>query len=447
MYRFAQDQLQKWLLKSHRKPLILRGARQTGKSTLVRLFAKAAGLELLEINLEKNKTLDSIFASLDLGLILPALQSAIGKSFPEQGALLFLDEIQATPHAIAALRYFHEEKPELPVIAAGSLLEFVLNQHDFSMPVGRVEFFHLGPMTFREYLLAQKQDIFEETVRKLKADPSERVDNFTHQKLIERWKRFLWVGGMPEAVHVESLGGSQEDVRSVHRSIMDTYEIDFPRYSRSSQQVRVERIFRYVPGALGQKVKYSNISRDEQSRDLRTAIELLAKAKVVLPVFHAGASGLPLSATVDSKTYKLYFLDVGLAGHAMGLQYADLLMSDPLLTQGRLVEQFVAQSLCYGGEGWDTPELYYWLREGKKGNAEVDFVMAQNSKILPVEVKSNKSGSLRSLHLFCHEKKIQRALRYDLNPPSLQRITAHVMLEGRTHEVRYDLQSLPLYCA
>ena len=201
--RHSEQYLQHWLGKKRRKPLILRGARQVGKSTLVRQFSERHGLVLNEINLEKHLLLDSVFKSLDIKRIVQALEGLLGRNVLAPGSLLFLDEVQATPHALAALRYFYEELPELPVIAAGSLLEFTLSQHSFSMPVGRVEYHHVGPVFFSEFIACVDPDLNawrEAAVR------FEEIPATAHQRLLARLREYLFVGGMPEAVmeYVES---------------------------------------------------------------------------------------------------------------------------------------------------------------------------------------------------------------------------------------------------
>lgn len=441
MKRKALSQLADWFRRPRRKPLLLRGARQVGKSTLVRLFCQAEGLELFEINLEKHRRLNTVFETLDLAKIRSALSTLLGRPLRDEKALLFLDEIQETPRAIAALRYFHEEWPALAVIGAGSLLEFVLEQHEFSMPVGRVELMHLGPMTFSDVLSARG-------LGELSTLPIEEI---THEKLLDEWKSYLFVGGMPEAVSewVEA-GELSEDVRQgvrrVQRSILDTYRADFPKYARSPEEPRLEKVLDYVPHALGKKAKYTNISREDSSRELKKAVGRLVQAKVLLPVHHTQASGLPLGATADERVFKLFFLDVGLAAAAQGVTWEviERFGTGAFLAQGQLVEQFVAQHLMQ--HAWDQGrhDLHYWIREGKSGNAEVDFVIEQRGRILPVEVKSGAEGGLRSLHLFCHRKHVGQALRLDLGLPSRHTVDVHLSSAPSERAV-YELRSAPVY--
>ena len=227
MRRFSEDSLERWLHGRRRKPLVLRGARQVGKSTLVRNFAAMQGLILNEVNLERHLELQRAFATLDIGVICGELEALVGRSLTAQGSLLFLDEIQAVPAAIQALRYFYEELPALPVIAAGSLLEFVLADHGFSMPVGRIEYHHLGPMTFREFLQAIEPTLCHYLDE---LDFEKALPEVAHRKLLERHRQYLFVGGMPEAVLEFCESSSFQDAGAVHRRIVSTYEDDFSKY-------------------------------------------------------------------------------------------------------------------------------------------------------------------------------------------------------------------------
>jgi uncharacterized protein len=440
--RTNEKRLQVWLASSRRKPLVLRGARQVGKSTLVETFAKHAGLRLVTINCEKHRHLDGAFETLDLSRIIPELESVANQGPIRADALLFLDEVQATPHALQALRYFYEERADLPVIAAGSLLEFTLSRHSFSMPVGRVQYLHLGPMTFREFAEATEPDLLAQLDR-LCFDAS--LPDSAHLRLCALQRRYLYVGGMPEAVAVFRETGSLSQVADVHREILDTYVDDFAKYAQEQDLVLLQRVFASVPRSLGRKIKYINLAPGERAARVRAVIDLLAKALVVLPVFHSHCSGLPLGADIDDTVFKLAFLDVGLANHLCGLSWRSISDADDtrLVNEGGLAEQFAAQELAWPGDG--KPELTYWQREGRQGNAEVDFVLAVGSRIYPVEVKAGKSGSLKSLDQFVLHKRVERALRFDLNPPSQQRVTHEARTRTGTEPVAYELLSLPLY--
>ncbi len=443
MWRLAEIQLLNWYQHPKRKPLILRGARQVGKSTLVRNFAQSQGLPLTEINLEKHPRLNNIFKTNDVPQILLELAVLSGRDLGK--SLLFLDEIQAAPYALPALRYFFEERPDIPLIAAGSLLEFVLAEHGFSMPVGRIDYLHLGPMSFGEFLLALREDSLLELIRNYRIGTL--FSEMAHERLLRRQREYLFVGGMPEAVLVYSESQSPIETKKVHRSVLQTYEDDFAKYSRPGKERRLlQKTVAVVPKIIGKKIKYAEISREDRSGDVKAALDLLIKARLMIPVFHSDCSGIPLKANQDDAVYKLYFLDVGLFNHLCGLEWSDLsqLTERELIHEGVLAEQFAAQHLSYRDQGLDPPHLNYWLRESRSQNAEVDFVIAIGNTILPIEIKSGRSGGLKSLQQFVLIKKVETAFRFDLNLPSRQRVS-HKLTGPGGATVDYDLVSLPLY--
>ena len=249
MKRNQLKHLETWLGGSDRKPLIIRGARQVGKSTLVRIFAEQLQRPLLEVNLERFPQLSSVFQSMDPMLILNQIEALPRSKAATKDSILFLDEIQAAPQAIPALRYFYEDSNTPPVIAAGSLLEFVLSNHQFSMPVGRVQYLHMGPMTFTEYLEALEE-------YKLKAEidsfvPGVQIGPVVHQRLLEHLRSYYFVGGMPEAVAAFARNRKFSDVIPIHNSIMETYREDFPKYSGSRNLTRMLRVLNFAARNVG----------------------------------------------------------------------------------------------------------------------------------------------------------------------------------------------------
>jgi len=439
--RIAEKHLINWHSKSRRKPLILRGARQVGKSTLVRNFAKKQGLVLNEVNLEQHLYLDNAFKSLDVDTIVRELNGLLGRDVQATGTILFLDEIQATPHAIQALRYFYEEKPDIPVISAGSLLEFALADHHFSMPVGRIEYYHLGPMTFGEFLTAVEPGL-NPYLSEFPAKTT--IPETAHHKLLNRQREYLFVGGMPEAVDAFVHENSLEEVTAVHRSIVETYQDDFSKYAKQSDLALMQKIFRQIPRIIGQKVKYSNLTKEHKSRKVKAVIDLFVKARVCHQVVHSHCSGVPLIAEINENIYKMLFMDVGMAAYLTGLDWIALQALDnhALVNEGKLAEQFVGQHLMNPSE---PPRLTYWLREGKAANAEVDYVSAAANQVIPIEVKAGKSGSLKSLHQFVLNKKTALCVRFDLNPPSIQQLTHAVRTASGSEPISCTLLSLPLY--
>ncbi len=440
--RIAEGYLSRWYHKKHRKPLVLRGARQVGKSTLVRQFARKHKLQLHEINLERHLDLNTLFQTLNIPSILRELESLTGSPIRQPDSVLFLDEIQATPYALQALRYFYEDTPQIPVIAAGSLLEFMLSDHSFPMPVGRIEYYHLGPLTFREFLQATASGLTEFlTTSTLEAN----IPSQAHKQLLTKQREFLFTGGMPEAVQIYAETGSVIEVAEVHRSIAETYQDDFSKYARHKELALMQRVFRMIPALIGHKVKYSNIAREQRAKDIKIVIELLTKARICHKVFHSHCSGVPLLADMHEQIYKLLFMDIGIVNHICGLDIRTLqaLTDHELINEGALAEQFIGQHLL--GLKNERPELCYWLREGKASNAEVDYVIAHRNQIVPIEVKSGKSGSLKSLQQFVLHKQVTCALRFDLNRPSWQYIRHITSGPTGKQTVAFNLLSLPLY--
>jgi uncharacterized protein len=330
------------------------------------------------------------------------------------------------------------------VIAAGSLLEFVLADHAFSMPVGRVEYLHLGPATFEEFL----EEVEPYLLGPMRvASPDEAMAGSAHERLLSRFREYLMVGGMPEAVVSFAKSQQFSDVALRQQAILATYQDDFSKYARQSDLLRLQRVFNYAPRAIGTKVKYSNISREDRSRELRNAIDLLVKAKVLSAVYHSDCSGLPLHADIDERAYKLLFLDVGLMVRACGLDWTAIsnLDSQRLVNEGAIAEQFVGQHLLSLEEGRMASHLCYWIREGKSTNAEVDFVISRGDAIVPIEVKAGASGSLRSLWQFALKKKSPFAIRFDLNPISCQEVSHTIPSASGFEMLESRLISIPLY--
>jgi uncharacterized protein len=446
MKRHDEKILNKWFQRSRRKPLILRGARQVGKSTLVAQFAKNQGLVLHEVNLERHPGLNDTFATLNIPKILSEIQYICKLGLVNKpGSLLFLDEIQATPQALAALRYFYEEFPELPVIAAGSLLEFTLSKHNFSMPVGRIEYLFMGPMTFKEFLDANQETELLDLLNSYQLGGE--FPQTAHQDLLGLMRVYLLTGGMPESVYQYVTTGDLEESIRAQSSILETYQDDFSKYCTDSELIRVRKVFEKVPSIAGNKLKYSNIDPDTQARDLKKAVTLLAKAGVITQTFHSDGNGLPLRATEDDSIYKVYFLDCGLLNRSCKLDWIsdEVLASIKFVNEGPLAEQFIAQHLLTMSRKNESPRLHYWLREKRSVNSEVDFLRQCNRDIFPIEVKSGKSGSLRSLHQFVYNKKAAMALRFDLNLPTVQNVAHTIKSPKGVAEVKYRLISLPLY--
>jgi uncharacterized protein len=439
------NDLRSWAAQPERKPLIVRGARQVGKSTLVRQLAGKAQLALVELNFERNPELREAFASMKPAGILTTLQLLTGQTVVAGKTLLFLDEIQAAPEALAALRYFYEEMPRLHVVAAGSLLEFTLAEAQFSMPVGRVEYMHLGPLQFEDFLRAMQEPALVSwlqtvSLADLRDIPMVRA---VHDRYMELLRQYWVVGGLPEAVASFAANRDFTTVGRVHQSIVATYRDDFSKYSHGALKNRVQIVFDKLPSLVGRKFKYSQVSHKHRSAELAAALQQLCMARVAYKVHHTSANGVPLGAETDERNFKVVYMDVGLMCSALHLSLLDLRHEDlSLVNDGAMAEQFIGQHLLYSCAWYETPNLYYWMREAKSAAAAVDYVIAAGRQVIPVEIKAGKTGTLKSLHRFLQEKQRSFALRFNGDVPSLMRGSTQM---GEDTRVEFELLSLPLY--
>lgn len=445
MFRQQIKFLYDWMINPRRKPLVIHGARQVGKSTLVELFAQEHKKVLLNVNLERYPELSQVFAGKDPRQILQEIEFLPNIKEVSNDSVLFLDEIQAVPEAIPALRYFYEDRPNLPVVSAGALLEFVLSDHSFSMPVGRIQYLHMGPMTFSEFLKGIGEEKLQTFI--LEYESGQKIGEVVHRRLLSLMRSYFYVGGMPEAVDIFADDGSYKKVSSIHNSIIETYLEDFPKYSGSRNLYRMRNVFNYIARNVGKKIKYSNISSQDQSATIKKDIDLLCMARVITKVTHSHCSGLPLQADLEDKVYKTLFLDIGLMNALCGLDWRMVSQMDEgrLINEGAIAEQFIGQHLQH--LLFDTPnrELTYWLRQGRASNAEIDFVMGLNGAVIPIEVKAGATGRLKSLHQFMGTKDAPMAIRFDASPPSVTPVKTVIRAGNEKKDVQYRLISLPLY--
>ncbi len=448
IYRYVFDDLQVWLHSENPKCLVFRGARQVGKTTAVRNIPELLKGEIgiLQINLEEYPELATVFSSNDANRILEEL-SFIASSVPTPGNIVFLDEIQAIPAALQAMRYLREHRPDLRFIAAGSLLETELESGKISVPVGRMEYLFLGPLTFEEFLVAHSGTTMEVDLLKNWL-PGKPFPEVAHKKLLNYLRKYLVVGGMPEAVTDYISSGSTTNSSRIHASILNTYRDDFAKYSAGNDLLVLRKVFDWVSARAGDKVIYSKVCPGVRAKKVSDAIDLLSSARVIFPVTHSSGNGLPLGSEVNRSIYKLFFLDVGLMAHMTGISRIteEQIRSDNLVNNGKLAEQFIAQHLLFNQPSWERPALHYWLREKRSSNAEVDFLVQNSSRVIPIEVKAGKAGSMKSLMRFMQEKDSSLAVRFDNNFPSLQKVD-HKLGNGAglSDRVTFDLLSLPLY--
>lgn len=411
MKRDLERDLFEWKDRKDRLPLLLRGARQVGKSYIVEEFGKKAFENVVIVNFEFKPELKQCFTTLDPIEIINKLQLLTGERIEAEKTLLFLDEIQECPNAIMALRYFKEKHGRLAVIGAGSLMEFALNNSNFRMPVGRVEFIYLEPLSFGEFLTASGNEPLRQYLSEMRSEST--LDDAIHQKLMDLLRIYLIVGGMPAVVKEYLEHRNFLNCQRIQSSLLQTYRSDFGKYARSSEFKYLQKVLEEAPRLVGNRVKYSNIDPDSRSRDVKRALNLLTLAGIIYPVYATAASGLPLGAQANEMKFKLNFLDVGLMQNACGLQ-AELTLTNDLfqINAGAVAEQFIGQELRAYSDSYLERGLFFWARDKKSSSAEVDYVVVVNSLILPVEVKAGKTGTLKSLKLFIEEKKSLFGLRF-----------------------------------
>jgi hypothetical protein len=402
MKRKLDKCLLEWKTRLGRKPLILRGARQVGKTFSITEFGRQEFENLIQIDFELDRNIRNIFAGdLSPSNLLLQIEGYTGKVCTPGKSLLFFDEIQACPRAMMSLRYFYEQLPELHVIAAGSLLEFALET--ISFPVGRVEFAWLRPLCLEEFLWARGLEKLAEQIPDL--DAERPLPDALHAKLLENLKLYFLIGGMPEAVKSFMAGNSFSPVAAVHRSLCQTYFQDFAKYGSRLDRDCLENVFEQIPASVGTHIKYTSLCPEKRLEKIKDSLRILERALIIQKIHASPAQGLPLGADASAKTFKALILDIGLMQHLCGIAPKDILAGENLLDvyRGALAEQFVGQELLAQAGGSENGKLYFWSRPQKSSSAEVDYLLVNNGEIIPVEVKSGPLGRLKSLQLFMDE--------------------------------------------
>lgn len=428
MKRFIEKDLEAWKSVRFRKSLILRGARQVGKTYVVRKFAKQFS-SFVEINLESQPEYREIFdKDLDAKRIIRDISIKRDEKIVPGETLLFIDEIQANPSAVTALRYFYEDIPELHVIAAGSLLDFAIQK--VGIPVGRVESLYLYPMSFLEFLSATRgRIIIDKVIFNL---PKEPVSEVINKNIIKTLGEYLAIGGMPDVVKCWIEGKDPLRCFVAQHAIIDTYRQDFSKYADRFQIKYVDSVFNSIPIQLGHKFKYSEIEGDYRKRELSPALDLLITAGVAHKVFHSPGQGIPVGAGVDPKCYKVIFLDVALAQAILGLDLGSWFLNpmQQFVNKGEIVEAFVGQELL----SYDNPHvkkhLHYWQRNVPGSTAEVDYLIQKGEEIIPIEVKGGAGTTLKSMRMFLDtHKKTPHGIRFST----------------QNYSVHDKIHSIPLY--
>lgn len=428
-YRSILHLLTQWAAKPERKPLVLRGARQVGKTTVVKLFAKDFP-NFISLNLEMKRDRELFEKQYSVDEFLTAIH--FHKNIPRGGrTLVFIDEIQTSPEAVAMLRYFHEEAPAVFVIAAGSLLESLMDSH-ISFPVGRVEYLKIHPCSFIEFLGAIGETQSLELVR-------QNVPDYAHQKLSDLFRVYTLTGGMPEIVAHYAAHRDLTALRSIYEGLITSYIDDVEKYAGNATMTHIMRhTIRHSLIAAGSRIKFQGFGHSHyRSREIGEAFRTLEKTMLLQLVYPTLATSLPIQPNTK-KSPKLHVLDTGLTNFVAGLQ-GDVFGSENIddVYEGKIAEQIAGQELL-SLVASPLFALNFWVREGNNSNAEVDFVWKHDDLLLPIEVKSGATGRLRSLHQFIDRAPHHYAVRIYSGPFSIERSKT---IAGK----QFLLMNLPFY--
>ena len=395
MYRIAIEKLYKWKNSKRRKPLIIEGARQVGKTWLMKEFGKQAYADTVYINFDSNSRMGDLFsADLDTDRLILGLELYAGRKINPENTLLIFDEVQEVPRALASLKYFYENAPQYHIVCAGSLLGIALHQGT-SFPVGKVDFLNLYPLSFSEFLMATGNERFAEL---LKNQDYEMITSFK-QTYIDTLKHYYFVGGMPEAVQSFAESKDFNEVRAIQKRILAAYEQDFSKHAPNEVVPKIRMLWNSIPSQLARENKkfiYGLVREGGRAREYETAIMWLSDCGLVHKVSRVNAAGIPLKAYEDLKAFKLFIVDVGLLGCMTGLRQRTLLDGDDLFVEfkGALTEQYVCQQL----KTIEDLGIYYYTND--RGSCEIDFVVDNGEQIVPIEVKAETNLRAKSLKTY-----------------------------------------------
>jgi hypothetical protein len=406
MYRYAIEKLKAWKAKSSRKPLIIRGARQVGKTWLMKEFGASEYENVVYVNFDNNERMNNLFeGNLDLDRLVTGLELYTGQKIDPVDTLLIFDEIQEIPKALTSLKYFHENAPQYDIVCAGSLLGIALH-NGTSFPVGKVEFLDLYPMSFFEFLHAMGKS---QHVMLLEEGNFEMANTFK-QDFVDFLKQYYFVGGMPEVVRDFSINKDFNIARELQKNILDAYEQDFSKHAPNNVVPRIRMLWNSIPAQLARENKkfiYGLIKEGSRAKEYELAMLWLTDCGLVHKVHRVTTPGLPLKSYEDLKAFKLYLLDIGLLSCMTGLRQAVLLDGNDLFKEfkGALTEQFVLQQLIT----LTGIDAYYWSAES--GTAEVDFIIDNGSEIIPLEVKAAENLQAKSLKVYREKFNPKRSIR------------------------------------
>ena len=395
MYRIAIEKLYKWKNSKRRKPLIIEGARQVGKTWLMKEFGEQAYADTVYINFDSNSRMADLFsADLDTDRLIMGLELYAGRKINPENTLLIFDEVQEVPRALASLKYFYENAPQYHIVCAGSLLGIALHQGT-SFPVGKVDFLKLYPLSFSEFLMATGNERFAELLKK---QDYEMITSFK-QTYIDALKHYYFVGGMPEAVQSFAESKDFNEVRAIQKRILAAYEQDFSKHAPNEIVPKIRMLWNSIPSQLARENKkfiYGLVREGGRAREYETAIMWLSDCGLVHKVSRVNAAGIPLKAYEDLKAFKLFIVDVGLLGCMTGLRQRTLLDGDDLFVEfkGALTEQYVCQQL----KTIEDLGVYYYTND--RGSCEIDFVVDNGEQIVPIEVKAETNLRAKSLKTY-----------------------------------------------
>ena len=425
MYRESIINLKNWEEDKFRKPLIVRGARQVGKTWLLKEFGRTSYAKLVYVNFEETPALQNIFATdFDIERIITILQIQAQTTITADDTLIVFDEIQSAERGVTSLKYFCENAPQYHVIAAGSLLGMGLHSQ-VSFPVGKVDFLDLRPLSFYEFLLSLNESAL---VDALKAKNWGVVSVFT-EKLKEYLRYYFYVGGMPEVVSAFAETRDWQLVRRIQNRILNSYEGDFSKHAPNETVPRIRMVWQSIPSQLAKENKkfvYGVLREGARAKDFELAIQWLVDCGLLLKSHRVSKPGIPLAAYQEISIFKLFLHDLGLLGAMAGLDVRTIIDGDEIFTEfkGALSEQFVMQQLRLNSERY----IGYWTNE--KSTSEVDFVIQEEGKVIPVEVKSGENLRSKSFRLFCEKYKPLKAIRTSLTDYKEEEWMTNVPLYG-----------------
>ena len=411
--RTIDEELLRWKEEPDRKVLLVRGARQVGKSSSVRQLGKQFD-SYLEVNFEEHRRVHSLFeGDLTPGELCEGLSVMFDVDIKPGKTLLFFDEIQACVSAISSLRFFYEKMPDLHVIAAGSLFEFALAEVP-SFGVGRTRSIFIYPLSFQEFLDANGQTGLKNMIKT--AGPDSPLPGGIHEKALMLLKKFLLLGGMPEVVAKYVTGKDIRKCQAALDDLISSLNTDFSKYKYRMDVSRLREVFASVVQQSGGKFVYKKVSQDINTLQIKEALEMLIMAGMVIPATHTSANGLPLGAGANPKLRKMLLIDTGMFQRILKLDISELLFADEfnLVNKGAIAEQFTGLELIKYSSPFSQEGLFYWRREALNSNAEIDYLIQKKSQMVPIEVKSGTKGSMNSLFLFLSEKKAEYGIRVSL---------------------------------